>query len=603
MRGDLVETTAADVCRELAARGASGILAIDGPGGPGRIVLIDGRIIAAVSPTPRARLGDRLVGAGELDPDDLADALALQREGDDAPPLGSLLVERGNVRHDAVRVFVQEQVLDALFEIVRWRYGAFAFNAGDAARDHGVPLSLSVDDALVEVARRQQEWRELSQVIPDLDSVPSFRAGAASASAALEPDEFAVLASVDGARSVRALAADLGYGEFEAARIVYGLSLLGIVDVRPPQDEIGAALEDALGLADFEESAPEVDEVAPTTGPATPPPTDPAPLTPEATGPPSAGLGEPRTPDPDEPPVPGSDEWDAPDTEGQPAAQVEDEEEPALWVSPAPDPATDDGPAEPPADGQPPRVEPSEVEPSGVEPSRVEPSRVEPSGAEPSDVEHADLEPSAAEPSTAEPSTVEPAEAASLGSDAPAGETDPYDDLANLDRLAAGEPPRQPAAERPVFPPTDAPPPAFPTATDRGQAGDPPATSDPQTPPATDSGPTEAAADEGTASRSTSEPADGSTGAAEHTGSDSSGEEVAATTGPSGNEGSPGTRRGDDADVSEFLRELSRLSVDGPSDSGGPRPPTRPTSSPGGADSEGKGDAKGKKRRGLFGRG
>jgi hypothetical protein len=92
MRGDLVEKTAADVCRDLAAQGASGILAIDGPGGPGRVVLVDGRIIAAVSPTPRARLGDRLVGAGELDPEDLANALAAQQDGSESLPLGSLLV-------------------------------------------------------------------------------------------------------------------------------------------------------------------------------------------------------------------------------------------------------------------------------------------------------------------------------------------------------------------------------------------------------------------------------------------------------------------------------------------------------------------------------
>src|SRR5690625_5160459 len=182
MRGDLVQKAAADVCRELAAQRASGILAIDGPKGPGRVVFVDGHIIAAVSPPPRARLGDRLVGAGELAPEDLAEALSLQ---DDQPlPLGSLLVERGNVRRDAVRVFVQEQVLDALFEIIRWRYGAYSFTPDDTARDQGVPLALVVDDALVEVSRRQQEWRELSQVIPDMSSVPSFRAGAATANAA-----------------------------------------------------------------------------------------------------------------------------------------------------------------------------------------------------------------------------------------------------------------------------------------------------------------------------------------------------------------------------------------------------------------------------------
>jgi hypothetical protein len=248
MRGDLSEMSAADACRDLARRGVTGALSLDGPDGPGRILLVDGRLIAAVSPTPRARLGDRLVGAGLLEDEALTTALRIQADDPGRTRLGALLVERGLIGHDAVRLFVQEQLLDAMFEIIGWRYGTFEFAEGRGAEVPEVPLELSVDDALVEVARRQQEWEELSQLIPDLDAVPAFRDPGSTASASLEPDEFAVLASVDGDRSIRELAADLGYGEFEAARIIYGLALLGIVEVRLPEDEVGAALDEALAF-------------------------------------------------------------------------------------------------------------------------------------------------------------------------------------------------------------------------------------------------------------------------------------------------------------------------------------------------------------------
>ena len=248
MRGHLSETTAADACRRLADRGATGSLAVDGPDGVGTVAFVDGRVVAATSPAPRSRLGDRLVGSGYLTDEALTQALALQRESVAGTRLGALLVDRGLASRDAVRLFVQEQVLDALFDVLRWRFGSYEFIEGEAADVQEIPLSVPVDEALVEVARRQQEWDELSQVIPSLDAVPSFRPGAGSAAAPLEPDEFAVLASVDGERSVRVLADDLGYGEFEAARIVYGLCLLGIVEVRAPQDEVGAALDDALAF-------------------------------------------------------------------------------------------------------------------------------------------------------------------------------------------------------------------------------------------------------------------------------------------------------------------------------------------------------------------
>jgi hypothetical protein len=64
-----------------------------------------------------------------------------------------------------------------------------------------------------------------------------------------------------GERSIRELAADLGYGEFEAARIVYGLALLGVLEVQLPEDEVGAALDEAFAY--FAEPSVEDDEPGP----------------------------------------------------------------------------------------------------------------------------------------------------------------------------------------------------------------------------------------------------------------------------------------------------------------------------------------------------
>jgi hypothetical protein len=246
MRGDLSDTSAADACRLLAGSSANGTLLLQGPDGPGSIVFENGQIVAASSPSRGARLGDRLVGAGYLDEDALERALDEQRSAPGGRRLGAVLVDGGFVPQDAVRLFVQEQVLDALFEILRWRYGAYELRSDVPAVLPEVSLSLTVDEMLVETSRRQREWDELSRVIPDLDAVPSFARDAASATAGLEADEFAVLASIDGQRTIRELAEDLGYGEFEAARIVYALTLLGIVEIELPADEIGAALETAM---------------------------------------------------------------------------------------------------------------------------------------------------------------------------------------------------------------------------------------------------------------------------------------------------------------------------------------------------------------------
>ncbi len=528
MRGDLVEKTAADVCRDLAASEASGVLAIEGPDGPARVVFAAGRIIAAVSPAPRARLGDRLVGAGELDPDDLARALRSQDENGQNPRLGALLVEQGLVRPDAVRVFVQEQVLDALFEIIRWRYGAFAFTADDGSGSAGIPLSLTVDDALVEVARRQQEWQQLSRVIPDLEAIPNFRQGAATASASLEPDEFAVLASVDGERSIRALANDLGYGEFEAARIVYGLSLLGIVDVRLPQDAIGAALEDALALgpADRGEVPVDADDEV-------------------QDG--DDGLRDADRPQPGD--AADEDSW----------AQVHDISaagEPDVWVSPPDDDAASD-PAAP--DGTHPAPDGDTAEPPP---------------------------PPAASTDMPDFFATPPVRPSVVGDHSRRDESDDHGDETTLDI---------------TFDVPDPTPDRSPTGRDPSE-----------TSPAEAFAEIYADDDRGTRNRGTGSRSADNRGADGRTGPGA--DEVAGATddatGPSQTPSvdEPGRRdepasapqRGDDNDVSEFLRELSRLSLDPPTKqgSGRPKPPKDDPPAPPREQDTGK-----KKRRGLFGRG
>jgi hypothetical protein len=242
MRGSLSETSVADLCRGLSHAGSTGTVEIDHPSGAGAIVFRKGRIVIAGSPAPRARLGDRLVNAALLTPEQLEETLELQRSDPSRPKLGALLVERGLVTRDAIRVFVQEQILDALFEVFPWSEGTFEFDATPLIdEEERLPVELTVDQMLVEVARRHSEWDQIRGVISGLDAVPTFATGGSTANASLEPDEFAVLASVDGSRTVRELAEDLGYSEFEAARIVYGLVLLGVIGIEGAEPPVRVA--------------------------------------------------------------------------------------------------------------------------------------------------------------------------------------------------------------------------------------------------------------------------------------------------------------------------------------------------------------------------
>lgn len=264
MRGDLSETPAADLCRRLAGASATGTLDVEGPDGRGTLVFRDGHVVGARSPAPAARIGDRLVGAGVLAEETLAEVLRTQARDGAHRRLGALLVERGLVDRDVVTDVVRDQVTDAVFEVVGWTYGAFRFGPDDVdGEDAEVPLALRVEPLLAEVARRREAWQVVARLVPDRDAIPSSTAEAPSEPATLTPDERAVLAAVDGRRTVHELAVDLGYGEFELARVVHALAVRGAVEVRGPEDEIGRALDDALAALAASPVEPEPSPVEP----------------------------------------------------------------------------------------------------------------------------------------------------------------------------------------------------------------------------------------------------------------------------------------------------------------------------------------------------
>jgi hypothetical protein len=243
MDGSLATTPADDVLRTLVRDGATGTLHLDTPYGRARVVIDGDRVVAAWSPTQGARLGERLVGAGHLTHLDLRRALT-QQDDPTSPRIGALLVADGLVSPDAIRLFAQEQILDALFEVVGWRAGSFSFEHGRIDSPPEIPVAIPMAAALAEVDRRRREWRRLQELIPSLASIP-HAAHSAGVVAALESDETAVLAHLDGHRSIRDLAVELGYGPFETARIVYGLATAGLVEVTEPA-EASDATSDVL---------------------------------------------------------------------------------------------------------------------------------------------------------------------------------------------------------------------------------------------------------------------------------------------------------------------------------------------------------------------
>jgi hypothetical protein len=202
----------------------------------GTVFFDSGRVIHASIRSSALPLGVMLVKGGKISEADLEHARAVQRERLDAPRLGEVLVEIGAITTRELERQIRQQIEAVVFELMSWREGFFSFEergVGDAPAE--ATIRISTESLLMEGARRIDEWSRIADKVPNLAVIPVLAPVDNDHPTLLDllPNEWAVLALIDGASDLRQIAAQLGQSEFDVAKIMYGLVSTGVVALRP----------------------------------------------------------------------------------------------------------------------------------------------------------------------------------------------------------------------------------------------------------------------------------------------------------------------------------------------------------------------------------
>jgi hypothetical protein len=234
LEGDLDDFALPDILRLLAATSKTGRLALHRAGAAGRIDLSDGRVREASADADHLTLARRLLGAGLVTADDLEEVL----RGRDVLPsdleLARALAQAGVVESGTLAEVVREQTVDAVFDLLRWREGSFRFDrdAPHARSEQVLDLAVPVDEVLSEAVARLESWPAIAERTGDGGGVVTIsRPRGERAPVSLAPDAWALLAFVDGRRSVTELAHLSGQGAFRTRRTLAGMLDAGVVVV------------------------------------------------------------------------------------------------------------------------------------------------------------------------------------------------------------------------------------------------------------------------------------------------------------------------------------------------------------------------------------
>lgn len=229
----------------------------------GTVFFEDGAVVGAAIKSNPHPLGSLLIRSGKVSAEDISRARDMQASRG-GQRLGELLVEIGAIGRRELDRQIRGQVEEVVFELMSWSEGYFSFEDGPPGQSTAEAVyRIPTESVLMEAARRIDEWSRFESKIPHLGVVPRLHDGNGAGPAVIDllPDEWALLAAVDGSQDVRGIAHQLGRSEFDVAKVLFGLASAGIVVIEDPRAAtpepserelavLVARTEDLLSVAD-----------------------------------------------------------------------------------------------------------------------------------------------------------------------------------------------------------------------------------------------------------------------------------------------------------------------------------------------------------------
>jgi uncharacterized protein DUF4388 len=160
----------------------------------------------------------------------------------DGTTKGEIYLCEGRIVHAVAGPWMGEGALRAL---LGWPRGDFDFVPDMPSPEETVQAPS--EQLLREAAQRMQDWKEIKKVVPSSEAIFRLSAGGGDGAVSLQPEEWRVLARVNGATSVAQIASLLNQDELEVAKVLFKLSKAGLLEAgEKPQGPTKATINGAF---------------------------------------------------------------------------------------------------------------------------------------------------------------------------------------------------------------------------------------------------------------------------------------------------------------------------------------------------------------------
>ena len=187
-----------------------------------KVYIQEGAIIHATRSQEKNRLGDLLVKHGIITDKQMKECLKHSQEK--KLPLGKIVVEKGYATAQSLKQIIFKQAENAIYDLFLWKNGKFEYQDTSFNTQGLVIKKINIMSLILEAARRIDEISILKKQIPDegmifkqTDNVRNDQA------VKLSPDEWSVLALIDGKTNVRKIFQASVLDQFSVYKILNSL--------------------------------------------------------------------------------------------------------------------------------------------------------------------------------------------------------------------------------------------------------------------------------------------------------------------------------------------------------------------------------------------
>jgi hypothetical protein len=245
LAGDLGGFPIADFIAFMQQARLSGVLTVSGDGAERSVAFQEGEVRSAHSSAAGERVGEVAVRLGYATEAQVAEA---HRSG---KPIGKALVDLGILTPNDLYKCLHEQVAAVFHALLLSQSGTFTL-VDEEGEHPAAALSVSTQSLLMDGIRRIDELSLFQARIPGPASVLRRREGSGARAKSLRPTEAALLALVDGKRSVAEIATAAHLNEFDATKTLFHLAEAGhleaIAGAKGPASEAERAAAIIHGL-------------------------------------------------------------------------------------------------------------------------------------------------------------------------------------------------------------------------------------------------------------------------------------------------------------------------------------------------------------------